>query len=115
LTGSGPSLLERGPRAREAIDQALALAESTALGHPGLEHGDLALLEAPRIWQQDLGHPSLAEARRLRLSLLRANLLDPCQCRTPIGMLMAECGLLRGGCTAQDYRRSWGALPRRTR
>jgi len=115
LTGSGPSLLERGPRAREAIAQALALAESTALGQPGLEHGALALAEALRIWQQQLGHPPLAEARRLRLRLLRAHLLDPDQCRTPIGMLMAECGLLGGGSTARDYRSFWGELPRRTR
>jgi len=174
LPGSGHPLLERGPRAREVIAQALALAEATALGQPGLEHGALALVEVLRIWQreqgesethwrerlgavrartlvneaivwmeshlgeafavadlaselstsvrslqyafqQELGHPPLAEARRQRLRLLRAHLLDPDQSRTPIGMLMAECGLLGGGSTARDYRSFWGELPRRTR
>jgi AraC-like DNA-binding protein len=159
LPGDGHSVLERGPRAREVIARALVLAEATAQGQPGLEHGAPALVEALQIWQQDLGepqtlrrerpgaarartlvkeairwmedhlgepfavsdlatglsssgralqypfhqelgHPPLSEARRLRLCLLRARLLDPDQSRTPIGMLMAECGLLGGGSSA---------------
>lgn len=174
LPGGGPSLLQRGPRAREVITQALALAEATALGQHGLEHGALALVEALRIWQQELGeqevfwrerpgaarartlvneairwmedhlsepfavadlatalstsvralqyafhqelgHPPLAEARLLRLHLLQERLLDPDQNSTPIGLVMAECGLLGGGSTARDYRRLWGELPSRTR
>lgn len=174
LPGGGPSLLNRGPRAREVIAQVWDLAEATAQGQHGLEHGALALVEALRVWQleqnepeagwrerhsaarartlvneailwmqahlgvpfavtdlatglsssvralqyafhHELGHPPLAEARRLRLRALRQLLLDPEQSRMSIGMLMAECGLLGGGSTARDYRRLWGELPRRTR
>ena len=66
-------------------------------------------------FHHELGHPPLAEARRLRLRALRQLLLDPEQSRMSIGMLMAECGLLGGGSTARDYRSFWGELPRRTR
>lgn len=51
LPGGGPSLLQRGPRAREAIVQSLELARATAQGQPGLEHGAVSLVEALRAWQ----------------------------------------------------------------
>jgi AraC-like DNA-binding protein len=66
-------------------------------------------------FQQELGHPPLAEARRLRLRMLRRRLLEPDDLHLSIGMLMADYGLLGGGSTARDYRRFCGELPRQTR
>lgn len=66
-------------------------------------------------FHQELGHPPLAEARRLRLRMLRQRLLEPDDLPTPIGMLMADYGLLGGGSTARHYRRFCGELPRQTR
>jgi AraC-like DNA-binding protein len=174
LPGGGPSLLQRGPRAREVVDMALELAQATACGRPGMEHGAFGLVEALRAWQQEqndpekewrerpgaarartlvneglawmkgrlgepftvtelaaglsssvralqyafqqeLGRSPLAEARRQRLRLLRERLLDPHQSHVPIGLVMADCGLLAAGSAAREYRELWGELPRETR
>jgi AraC-like DNA-binding protein len=88
LPGGGPSLLQRGPRAREVVDRALELAQATAWGRPGVEHGALCIVEALQAWQQEQSdpekewreRPGAARARTLvneGLEWMQAHLSEP--------------------------------------
>lgn len=66
-------------------------------------------------FQQELGHPPMGEAKRIRLRQLRRLLLDPSQRQRSVAELMEASGLLACGATAGEYRQWCGESPQRTR
>jgi len=106
-------------RRRDTVESARQWMAARLPGRFSLDDLSQAVAISPRQlqyhFQQELGHSPMAEAKRLRLHLLRSLLQDrehnPCS----VAELMAASGLIASGVTSADYRLRFGESPRQTR